>query len=188
MDLHCPYERNRRPPFDMEGNPQDETAQCRIVTVACGFIVSNGGSICEYCISGTAWNDAHVPQLKPEDEARTPSEADAMALVQESPFFASLYRQSLKGRLIGGDCPLYQGPNPVDLSAAFTKYRDAFGDAGAKDLLTEMLVVQLRKAKAKVDGVHPESVVREKIATLAEDNGFVAPEQAARIRSGEEDV
>ncbi len=177
--MHCPYESNRQAAED------GYMAQCMVLTVACGFVVSNAGSISENCISGEAWKDAiGVPQLKPEDVARTPPEADAMALVQESPFFKSLYRQSLDGRLIGGDCHLYQGQNPVDLSAAFTKYRTASGDIEAEDLLAEMLDRQLDKARANVDGVHPESVVRDKIATLAEDNGFMTPTETSALRNG----
>ena len=180
--LHCPYEQNRQPPLDAKGEPQEQMAQCMVLTVACDFIVSNGEAICAYCIGGMAWNDAHVPQLKPEDEARIPSEADAMTLVQESPFFASLYKQTLDGRLIGGDCPLYQGPNPVNLSAAFTKYRTANGDDEAEDLLAEMLDRQLTKARAEIDGVDDEATVRGKIATLAEENGFLTPTEAAELR------
>ena len=107
-----------------------------------------------------------------------------MALCKESPFFESLYKQSLKGRLIGGDCPRYQGPNPVDLGVAFTKYRTSTNDSEAENLLSEMLDRQLGKAEVNIDGVHPESVVRDKIATLAEDNGFVSPTEADAIRSG----
>lgn len=161
-------------------------ANCQILIVACGFVASNGGSICRYCIAGTAWNDAEIaPQLKPEDTTRTPSEAVAMALVQESPFFESLYRQdTLKGRLISGDCPLYQDLNPVNLSAAFIKYRTASGDRKAEDLLAEMLDRQLEKAEAKVAGADDEATVRDKIATLAEENGFMTPTEAAELRAG----
>lgn len=178
--MHCPYEKNRVSAEDGYG------AQCMVLTVACGFTVSNDGPICEYCISGIGWNDAQgVPQLNPEDEARTPPEADAMALVQESPFFELLYKQSLGGRLMGGDCPLYQGPNPVDMSDAFAKYRTATSNLEAEDLLADMLDKQLTKARALVNGVDSESVVRDKIATLAEDNGFLTPTEAAALRSGE---
>ena len=159
------------------------TASCRILIVACRFVVSNNAPICARCISNEAWNDAAgVPQLRPEDEARIPPESDAMALVRESPFFQSLYKQSLKGRLIGGDCPRYQEPNPVDLSVAFAGYRTATSDSEAEDLLAEMLDKQLAKAKANIDGTHPESVVRDKIATLAEENGFLTPTEAAELR------
>ncbi len=180
--MHCPYEENRHTEGDMS------EVKCLVLCVACGFVmsfkdlISNTWSTCEHCISNEAWNDANVPQLKPEDEARTPPEADAMALVQESPFFKSLYIGFLRARLMGGDCPLYQGPNPIDLSATFTKYRTATDDREAEDLLAEMLDRWLGKAKAGVNGVHPENVARDKIATLAEDNGFLTPTEADELR------
>ena len=177
--MHCPYEENRQAVED------GSKARCVVLTVAGGFVISNYGEICAHCIQGTAWNDAAgVPQLKPEDEARTPPASDAMALCKESPFFESLYKQSLKSRLMGGDCPLYQGPNPIDLSGAFTKYRTNTNDLEAEDLLAEMLDRQLEKARAHIDGCDSEEVVRDKIATLAEDNGFITPTEATEMRSG----
>jgi len=175
--LHCPYEQNRSSAKDGEG------AICLVLCVACDFTVSNGGKICEYCIGGKAWNDADVPQLEPGAKTRTPSQADAIKLVETSPFFASLYKQSLRSRLIGGDCPLYQGPNPVNVGDAFIKYRTASGDLGAQDLLAEMLDRQLQKAKSNVEGCDPVSVVKDKIATLAEDNGFVTSSEAKELRT-----
>lgn len=166
--LHCPYQQNRAAPFDEEGKPQKEDAKCMILTVACGFIVSIGETICAYCINGQTWNDADVPQLNPDAEARTPSESDVMKLVAASAFFASLYKQSLSARLIGGDCPRYQGPNPVNMSAAFTKYRTAKGDAETKDLLVEMFEKQSRIPES--DGGDPPEVLAAKLAASAAEN------------------
>ncbi len=181
--LHCPYEQNRH--ITETGS----VARCMVLTVACGFVVSNASGICEYCISGEAWNDAAtVPQLKPEDESRTPPEKDAIALVQESPFFESLYKQSLKARLIGGDCPLYQGPNPVDIGAAFTKYKETCGEVDAEDLLVQMYERQSRLSVA--DGGDPDEVLADKMAALAEKHGMeealleaaISHERAAIVR------
>ncbi len=163
--MHCPYEQNRR--SDEEGG----TARCMVLAVACGFVVSNAGPICAGCISSESWNAAAgVPQLKAEDEARTPLEKDATALVKESPFFESLYKQSLKARLIGGDCPRYQVPNPVDVDATFTKYRTASGDALARELLTTMYERQSKIQES--DGGDSAEVLAGKMATLAEKNGM----------------
>ncbi len=190
--MHCPYEQNRIEEGDIimvEGEPQiveqPGVSQCLVLSVASGFVCSTGQSICEYCISGTAWNDAvGVPQLRPEDVERTPSSIVAMALVKESPFFKSLYLDALRCRLISGDCPRYQVSSPVDLSDAFTKYHSITNDKKAEDLLLDMLDKQIEKAIANVDGVHPESIVRDKIATLAEDNGLISPVEATVLRNG----
>ena len=160
--LHCPYENNRQV---ADGS---DKAQCLVLSVACGFVVTLDG--CDVCIDGERWNNADVPQLKPEDAARTPLEKDATALVKEDPFFESLYKQALKGRLIGGDCPRYQIPNPVDVDAAFTKYRTAAGDQAARYTLTEMYEYQSKIQES--DGGDSAEVLADKMATLAEKNGM----------------
>lgn len=174
--MHCPYE------YDRKKDEDGAIAQCMVLSVACGFVVSNEGRICAGCIKNEYWNAAKVPQLKADDVERAPSKADAMALVSECDFFARLYAQSLRSRLVGGDCQRYQDGNPVDLSAAFTQFRTAKGDGEAQDLLAEMLDVQIQKAKTLAADVDDEATVRNKIATLAEENSFVTALEAEDIR------
>ena len=162
--MHCPYEKNRHAPED------GAMAQCMVLSIACGFTVSNGGPLCEYCISGPAWNDADIVQLKPESKERSPSEADALKLVEQSPFFKSLYHDSLRARLISGDCPRYQGSNPVDVNAAFAKFQAAAGVVAAKDTLVEMFERQSMIAEA--DGGDSAEVLVGKITLLAEKHGM----------------
>ena len=177
MIVHCPYERARLKPAD------GENAQCRILCVASGFIISNDGPTCAACIAGQFWNRAAVPQLKPDAPERDPKTEEAAALVTGCLFFARLYKQSLRARLIAGDCPRYQDENPVDLTAAFGKFRTATNDAKAQDLLANMLDAQIQKAKTGAEDVDDEATVRDKIATLAEANGFITASEAMQLRS-----
>ena len=157
--MQCPYEGRRL---------EDGTAICNVLTAACGFTVSNCGSICAYCIGGTAWNDADVPQLKPDDKPRMPTEADAMRLVTDSPFFASLYEQSLHGRLVSGDCPKYQEKAPFNMTEAFAKYKAKYGYVDAEDLLMQMYERHARLTEE--EGGDTIEVMAAKIAALAEEH------------------
>ena len=159
--MQCPYEGRR---------DKDGMAICNVLVAACGFTVSNSANICEACISGAVWNDADVPQLNADDKPRMPSDADALKLVNGTGFFGGLYKQSLRSRLVGGDCPRYQGLNPVDVGAAFAKYKNATSRTDAEDLLIEMYERQSRLGVE--DGGDTEEVVADKLAVLAELNGM----------------
>ena len=98
----------------------------------------------------------------------------------ESTLLSQWFKNALRGRLIAGDAERY--PDEVNLSEAFTKYRVVTSDGEAEDLLAEMLDAQLQMAQSGVAGCHSEAVVRDKIAALAEENGFVTPTEAEAIR------
>lgn len=78
----------------------------------------------------------------------------------------------LRARLIAGDCPRFQKPNPVDMPAAFALYRQKAGDDKARSLLAEAF--ERQAAIPEEDGGDPIKTLVEKFAALAAANGMTA--------------
>ena len=121
---------------------------CGKLTEACGFRVSFQRRFCEACLS----NGRHAEP------------------VETSPQWAAEYRGALESRLISGDVPLYQEPNPVDLQAAFAKFKKLAQKPQQRALLKRMF---RRQAALPPDrGGHPPEVTAEKIEALAKAHGM----------------
>ena len=76
----------------------------------------------------------------------------------------------LRARILGGDCPRYQAPNPVDMGAAFALYRTLAGDEAARALLTDAFRWQARIPVE--DGGHPIETLFALFDALAAANGM----------------
>ena len=76
----------------------------------------------------------------------------------------------LQARLIAGDCPRYQVPNPVDLDSAFTLLRMKGGDAVARETLPLMFAHQAGIPESA--GGHKAETLARKLTELAERNGM----------------
>ena len=192
--LKCPYEDERRGDLIVDGITMESGCRCHILMVATGFIVSCGVGNCRLCIKNEEWNQQGAPQLKPRAKPVMPTEQDAMAIIRASKHFSGLYLSSLKGRLIAGDCPRYQGPNPVDIFQTFEKLLQFAGETTARETLGLMFEKQSRIPES--DGGHPADVLAVKLEALATANGMEDVliqivedhERAAEIISGAQAV
>ena len=88
----------------------------------------------------------------------------------------------LKARLIAGDCPRYQVPNPVDLDSAFTLLRMKGGDAVARETLP--LMFEHQAAIPESAGGHKAETLARKLTELAERNGMGKALEAALDAAG----
>jgi hypothetical protein len=176
-DLRCP--------FELEPRPQPNSgAPCAIVSVIVGWRAGAGPMACTGCIKREEWNVDGVPHKSASDAFELPSLATAETIVSKSPFFMAGLYSTYRGFLVGGDCQLFHPNASVSMAEAFTKFRETFGDDHARVMLTEMSNKQIARARAGVPGCDSEAVVRDKIATLAEANGFITTVEADAMRAG----
>ena len=130
------------------------TVKCLKLTSAAGFICSVFTPDCNQC-------DARVSLT-----AKTKTDLS----VDQSKLLSSIFKGFLKARLIPGDCPFVQVPNPIDLKVAFGKFCALSTQDEQLDLLLESNIYQ-RKIPVS-EGGHPEEVITQKIAELTEMAGL----------------
>ena len=121
---------------------------CGKLTEACGFRASFQRRFCEACLKAGRHEEP----------------------VETSPLWAAEYRGALEGRLIAGDAPLYQEPNPIDLGAAFAKFKALSEKAAQRGLLKRMF--RRQAAVPQAQGGHPPEVIAQKIEALAHAHGL----------------
>jgi len=79
--------------------------KCEKLSAACGFNCAIDPTFCYHC-------DAIVSKNAPGDGV------DCL----NSKMLSRLYKTDLAARIIAGDCPRFQEPNPVNMPEAFAKY------------------------------------------------------------------
>ena len=85
--------------------------------------------------------------------------------LEEVPEFPAQIRARIIGRLLHGDCPMYQGPNPIDIVAAANRLKALLSEDDRRVLLHE--VADKWSELSNVSGGHPAEVVEEKLRQLA---------------------
>jgi len=118
---------------------------CKLLSEASGFKRACSEKFCQHCMESGA-NDQGISH----------------------PGLNQVFVGGLRARLLSGDCPRYQTPNPIDLSDVFATYREAAGDDAARALLPMML--RRQGAIAEDQGGHPPNVVARKLLDLAKAN------------------
>ncbi len=138
----------------------ERLARCAKLSAAAGFICSVPHTHCAAC-------QAEGGPSRPVAETRA---------------MGAALKALLRGRLSAGDCPRYQGINPVDMRQAFQRFTELAKPAEQRELLQRMFLHQARIAESK--GGHPVEVVVEKLVALAAKHDLddalddVAPLQA----------
>lgn len=136
MLVNCPYAR--------EVPAVDYAVNCRHLTRAAGFLISPCIECCKACI-----------------QAGGPTRP-----VRDTPFLANQLKHFLIARLNGGDCPLRQAPNPVDVNDAFAKLAAITPNrAELGERLKTMFLKWLAIPEER--GGHPSEIIAQKIEAIA---------------------
>ena len=121
----------------------EKFATCNKFSDEAGFICSITKKHCLTCIENK-WNNvpiADIPEMKQLLKA----------------FFLS--------RLIAGDCPRYQVPNPVDIKKAMTKLKPLISNDELEEVFESMIYNQSRIKES--DGGHPLTTLNTKFNEIA---------------------
>ena len=84
---------------------------------------------------------------------------------EEVPEFPAQIRARIIGRLRHGDCPMYQGPNPIDIEDAASRLTALL--TGAE---TQTVLISIGDSWSELSGKpggHPVEVVEQKLKQLA---------------------
>jgi len=122
--------------------------RCRKLLEGAGFNCSIPVDVCERC------------------DARQPAgAAGPVVAVAESAVLRPLLKGILHARLLAGDAPRYQTPNPVDLNEAFARFTALAEGGEPADLLKAMFRYQARLQEK--DGGHPPAALAQRLDALA---------------------
>ena len=116
----------------------DKNAKCSQLCSTAGFTVSVNLKLCEKC------------DKKPLE---TSTSVKAMLV------------SALRSRLIAGDCPRYQVPNPVDIKKAMTKLKSLISNDALEEVFESMIYNQSRIKES--DGGHPLTTLNTKFNEIA---------------------
>ena len=85
--------------------------------------------------------------------------------LEDVPEFPAQIRARIVGRLLHGDCPMYQIPNPIDIADAANRLTALLSDDERRTLLHH--VADAWSGLTTVAGGHTPEVVEEKLTLLA---------------------